>query len=135
MKFHVIKFFFSVSSARQFKKKLMGILNFEEQLVFYGQYHNNPWYFRYFDHYRINFLFLRNRAIHIIFVPVIFWTFFVWLSMIPIILLFDKYPFNVSFAITFLYIFYYILLEPVAGVNFNCNFLVYFFRPSMHLAY
>jgi hypothetical protein len=22
----------------------MGWLNFEEQLTFYGQYHNNPWY-------------------------------------------------------------------------------------------
>lgn len=75
--------------------------------------------------------------IHIIFVPVIFWTFFVWLSMIPIFLLFDKYPFNVSFAITFLYIFYYILLEPVAGVNFKFQIFDfnYLFRPSMLLAY
>lgn len=59
----------------------------------------------------------RNRVIHIIFVPVIFWTFFVWLSMIPIIVIFEQYHFNVSFAVTFLYIFYYILLEPVAGVS------------------
>lgn len=59
----------------------------------------------------------RNRFIHILFVPVIFWTFFVWLSMIPIVILFDQFPFNVSFAITFMYIFYYILLEPVAGVR------------------
>ena len=59
----------------------------------------------------------RNRVIHIIFVPVIFWTFFVWLNMIPIIVIFEQYHFNVSFAVTFLYIFYYILLEPVAGVS------------------
>ena len=77
--------------------------------------------------------------IHIIFVPIIFWTFFVWLSMIPIIVIFDRYSFNVSFAITFLYIFYYILLEPVAGVRIFAYIINIFcygcVRPCMHLAY
>lgn len=59
----------------------------------------------------------RNRFVHIMCVPVIFWTLFVWLSMIPIVVLFDRIYFNVSFAVAFLYIFYYILLEPVAGVS------------------
>ena len=55
---------------------------------------------------------------HIIFVPLIFWTVFVWLAaLFPIMVLFDRYTFNVSFAVTFVYIFYYILLEPIAGVK------------------
>lgn len=77
----------------------MGLLNFEEQLVCYGQYHNNPW----------------NRVVHIIFVPLLFWSFMVFVATLPVLMFLDQTPFNFSFAITFLYIFYYILLEPVAG--------------------
>jgi uncharacterized membrane protein YGL010W len=38
-----------------------------DQLEFYAQYHRNP----------------VNKAIHFVFVPTIFWTALVWLSLIP----------------------------------------------------
>jgi len=41
------------------------------------------------------------------------------MAKLPIIILFDRFPFNISFAITFFYIFYYLLLEPVAGVRYK----------------
>ena len=87
----------------------MGFLNFEEQLVFYGQYHTNKMY-SYIS------MMPRNVIIHIIFVPIILWATMMCLAKIPIIVFFDVFPFNVSFAITFSLIFYYILMEPVAGV-------------------
>ena len=72
----------------------------------------------------------RNRVTHIIFVPVIMWAMLVWLSKIPVVLVAEKFPFNVSFAVTFLHIFYYILLEPVAGVKHSacssCFYLLIF---------
>lgn len=83
----------------------MGWFNFEEQLAFYGQYHLHPW----------------NRAIHVVTVPIIFWSFLTCLAKIPIIVLFERFPFNISFAVTFFYILYYLLLEPVAGVHY-CTF-------------
>lgn len=60
---------------------------------------------------------IRNRSIHMVCVPVIFWSFLVWIARIPVIVVLDHFPVNVSFALTFLYIFYYALLEPVAGVK------------------
>lgn len=80
----------------------MGIFNFEENLVFYGQFHNNQW----------------NRAIHLIFIPLIFWSSMVLLARCPTFLLTPLsylYTFNVSFAITTLFLIYYMLLEPVAA--------------------
>ncbi len=62
-------------------------------------------------------LYCRNRVTHIICVPIIFWSFIVWLTRIPLIVLLERFPINISFALTFLYIFYYVLLEPVAGVS------------------
>lgn len=62
------------------------------------------------------FIISRNRVVHIIFVPMLFWSFMVCIAHLPIIVLFERLPFNFSFAVTFAYIFYYILLEPVAGV-------------------
>lgn len=40
-----------------------------------------------------------------------------WVAKLPIVILLDRFPFNVSFALAFVYIFYYFLLEPVAGVH------------------
>lgn len=93
----------------------MGWFNFEEQLVFYGSYHNHPWY-QAEKHTWCPFHNFRNRAIHIVCVPLIFWSILVWLAKLPILILLERFPFNVSFAFTFMYIFYYLLLEPVAGV-------------------
>lgn len=59
----------------------------------------------------------RNRIVHTVTVPIILWTFVVGLAKIPIVVLFEVFPFNVSFTVTFLYILYYLLLEPVAGVH------------------
>lgn len=39
----------------------------------------------------------------------------VMIAHIPVVLFMEKYPVNVSFCLTFLYIFYYVLLDPVAG--------------------
>lgn len=47
----------------------------------------------------------------------LFWSMMVFTSNVPVIMVLEKIPFNFSFAIAFLYIFYYILLEPIAGVN------------------
>jgi len=93
----------------------MGWFNFEEQLVFYGSYHNNPWYELALGLY-MN-LVHRNRLVHFVCVPLIMWTILVWLAKLPILILMERLPFNISFALTFLYIFYYLLLEPVAGVT------------------
>lgn len=43
----------------------------------------------------------------------------VLLAEIPVLVLFGKLPINISFAATFIYIFYYLLLEPVAGVQLS----------------
>lgn len=59
----------------------------------------------------------RNRVIHVICVPMLFWSFMVAMAKVPTLILLDQFPFNLSFAMTFVYIFYYILLEPVAGVS------------------
>ena len=111
----------------------MGLLNFEEQLTFYGQYHNNPWYSEAFQYLILSNL-SRNRAVHILFVPMLFWSFMVFIAHVQMRLIFENFPFNWSFAITFLFIFYYLMLEPVAGV---CSaiivllFLVNIFRPFL----
>lgn len=45
------------------------------------------------------------------------WSLMVCLAHLPVLVLMNQFPFNVSFAVTFLFIFYYLLLEPVAGVR------------------
>lgn len=47
------------------------------------------------------------------------------LARIPVIVVFEKFPINVSFAVTFLYVFYYLLLEPVAGVLIDVRCIIY----------
>jgi uncharacterized membrane protein YGL010W len=81
----------------------MNLFNFEEQLTAYGQYHFNQW----------------NRAIHLLCVPLIFWSAMACMaSKIPVLIVYDVYPINTTFIVTFLYIFYYLILEPVAAVAF-----------------
>ncbi|CAG8512085.1 23122_t:CDS:2 [Dentiscutata erythropus] len=85
----------------------LNFLNLEDQLAFYGQYHNNK----------------VNVAIHIVFVPLILWTTLVVaansgpllpydpnsvLNLIPLV------P-NAALLIVLFYITFYLLLEPVAG--------------------
>ena len=106
----------------------MGLLNFEEQLTFYGQYHNNPWLAR----FNLVCNIFRNRVVHILFVPMLFWSFMVFVANLPVLIIFEQIPFNFSFAFTFLYIFYYILLEPVAGVLFDFEIFIYVCRLYMH---
>lgn len=48
--------------------------------------------------------------------PLIFWSSLVVLASLPMIVFFDYFIVNVSFVATFACIFYYILLEPLAGV-------------------
>ncbi|KAJ3073557.1 hypothetical protein HK102_005975 [Quaeritorhiza haematococci] len=76
-----------------------GFLSFESQLLFYGQYHHNP----------------INKFIHIVCVPLIFWTVLVWLSN----LVYEKPWIDSSNAagwVVAVYIAYYLVLEPLAGI-------------------
>ena len=68
--------------------------------------------------------------VHILFIPMLFWSFMVFVAHLPVIILFEQFPFNFSFALSFLFIFYYLLLEPVAGV---CQgpLADHHFRPSL----
>ncbi|GBB93045.1 hypothetical protein RclHR1_00210041 [Rhizophagus clarus] len=85
----------------------MGLLNLEEQLTFYAQYHRH----------KVNVL------IHIVCVPLIFWSSLVWAANTGPLLSYDEdslwrlTPFvpNLSLLSVLFYINYYILLEPVAG--------------------
>ncbi|RIA80556.1 hypothetical protein C1645_717379 [Glomus cerebriforme] len=85
----------------------MGLLNLEEQLTFYGQYHRH----------KVNVL------IHIVCVPLILWSSLVWAANTGPLLPYEKdslwklTPFvpNFSLFVVLFYISYYILLEPVAG--------------------
>ncbi|CAI2165589.1 18504_t:CDS:2 [Funneliformis geosporum] len=89
----------------------MGLLNLEEQLTFYGKYHNND----------------INKIIHIVCVPLILWSFLVWAANTGPLLPYEEdslwrlTPFepNLALLVVLLYIFYYILLEPVAGALYT----------------
>lgn len=89
----------------------MGLLNLEEQLTFYGQYHNNK----------------TNKLIHIVCVPLILWSALVWAANTGPLLTYDSEslwrltPFvpNLALFVAIFYIVYYILLEPVAGVLYS----------------
>ncbi|KAI8825737.1 uncharacterized protein EV422DRAFT_563568 [Fimicolochytrium jonesii] len=80
----------------------MGIFNFEDQLLQYGQYH----------HAKL------NQLVHFVFVPTILWTVQVWLTQTPT---FGEWaftylwPLNAAFIVTAVYNIYYIVLDPVAG--------------------
>uniref|UniRef100_A0A1D1Y465 Putative endoplasmic reticulum membrane protein C16E8.02 n=1 Tax=Anthurium amnicola TaxID=1678845 RepID=A0A1D1Y465_9ARAE len=85
----------------------MSLLNLEQQLTFYAQYHRSK----------------VNIIVHIVCVPIIFWSTLVWSANTGPLLPYEEdslwrfTPFvpNLSlFTVTF-YICYYILLEPVAG--------------------
>ena len=54
----------------------MGIdCNLRDQLTFYGSFHANKW----------------NQLIHFVFVPVISWSFLVWLAYTPELIAYDVY--------------------------------------------
>jgi uncharacterized membrane protein YGL010W len=87
----------------------MSLFNLESQLNAYAPYHQNKW----------------NILIHIICVPIIFWTVLVWLSVYGTVtfadvsfgLLSHPFPVNFAFIATTVYALFYILLEPVAGIT------------------
>ncbi|CAG8516250.1 2843_t:CDS:2 [Funneliformis mosseae] len=89
----------------------MGLLNLEEQLTFYGKYHNND----------------INKMIHIVCVPLIVWSFLVWAANTGPLLPYEEdslwrlTPFepNLALLVVLIYIFYYLLLEPVAGALYT----------------
>lgn len=72
----------------------------EDQLVFYGQFHLH----------RINIF------IHYIFVPLLLWCFFAVLAHIPTIVVLDSLYVNAAFFASFLCIFYYTMMEVIAGL-------------------
>ncbi|KAJ5999952.1 hypothetical protein N7481_000361 [Penicillium waksmanii] len=80
-------------------------LNLEKQLLFYGAYHNNP----------------VNVAIHITCVPILLFTGIVLACNSPALLpapealRFEYLPANAGTIGAFIYAFFYVLLEPVAG--------------------
>jgi uncharacterized membrane protein YGL010W len=66
--------------------------------------------------------------VHILCVPVITWTVLVWLNHVPALLAFDLLSLSseeekATHVVLLLYIGYYLLLEPVAGVVFWGCFL------------
>jgi len=82
----------------------------EEQLAFYGAYHRNFW----------------NKAIHVVFVPVIMWSVLVWAAYTGPFAAPDLaaglpawFPLqlNLGFLLWLNYSFYYLYLEPVAGLS------------------
>ncbi|KAJ3300610.1 hypothetical protein HK104_009267 [Borealophlyctis nickersoniae] len=81
----------------------MAVFNFEHQFVQYGQYHNNT----------------INKAIHVIFVPTILFTFLVWITQTGEFAQWaysDILPLNGAFFFIATYLCYYIVLEPMAGL-------------------
>jgi len=91
-------------------------LDLLEQLSFYGAYHSNRW----------------NQLVHLIFVPMIVFTALVWLSYTPSLInlstqhwpvpdfVRENFAFNGAFLFFVAYATFYVLLEPVAGLSFNC---------------
>ncbi|KNC98459.1 uncharacterized protein SPPG_06159 [Spizellomyces punctatus DAOM BR117] len=80
----------------------MGIFSFEDQLLQYGQYHNNK----------------LNQLIHVAFVPTILWTTMVWLTQTGEVAdwsLSYIWPLNGAFIGIAIYSLYYIVLDPLAG--------------------
>jgi len=69
--------------------------NVEEQLAFYGAYHSNPY----------------NQIIHVIFVPMIWFTAAIWLAYTPPLMSFVPYWCNASFVVYLLYAVYYMVLD------------------------
>ncbi|KAI8871731.1 DUF962-domain-containing protein [Ramicandelaber brevisporus] len=97
----------------------MGVLDFESNFLFYGEYHNN----------------IFNVLVHIVFVPVILWSVLVWLSFTGPLLTVPAsviaavgptlapYVAGLTINANFLYIFgswvFYLLLEPVAATLYT----------------
>jgi len=75
-------------------------LSLDDQLTAYGQYHVNHW----------------NRAVHILCVPLGFWSAMVLLAHAPVVFVADAWPLNASFCATFGLVCYYGLLEPLAAL-------------------
>lgn len=100
----------------------MSLLNLEEQLVFYGQYHRNK----------------INVIIHIVCVPLIFWSSLVWAANTGPLVSYESdslwrtIPFepNLGFFVILFYIFYYILLEPFAGLIYSPLLLYMLFHAT-----
>lgn len=90
----------------------MSLFNLEDQLVFYGQYHHGHLY-------ALSTAYFRNILLHAISAPILYWTFMIIVGKLPLIVVFDRFFLNVSFLLTFFNIFYYMLLEPIAGVTRN----------------
>ena len=86
------------------------LLNFEEQLTFYGAYHHNT----------------VNKWIHIICVPILVFTALIWLSQPTTMPLLFQFPITMpwfipttvtpAWIIAMFYTGYYMLLEPFAGM-------------------
>lgn len=70
---------------------------FEKEYLFYEKYHKND----------------TNKIIHIITIPIIVYTIFVWLSFIPGFLLIPNFGFIVFLG----YSFYWFYLNPLAGIS------------------
>lgn len=93
-----------ISCHNYIQQNKMGAFDLYDQVGFYAEYHHNP----------------VNKWIHIICVPMILFTAQVWLTYtgpLTSALSFLPVPANLAFFITIFYVFYYIVLEPVAGVS------------------
>lgn len=81
-------------------------LDIYDQMAFYGEFHHNK----------------VNQVIHMIFVPIIFWTALVWISQVPFIEV-NSQRLNLAFFVALGYSIYYIILEPVKQnySTFSCK--------------
>ncbi|KAI9221179.1 DUF962 domain-containing protein [Blastocladiella britannica] len=99
----------------------MSIFDFESQFIFYGAYHDNKW----------------NKLVHIICVPLIIWSLFVFLAtfgeVVPLEFV-HKIPqyngwvpeANAAFFVGAAYLAYYMILEPFATITYTPVMLLLF---------
>ena len=105
------------------------LLNFEEQMTFYASYHHH-WL---------------NKWIHVVCIPILLWTSFIWLTPYGTLTppTFTKFtndwglpPLGAAWLVATAYAIYYVLLEPVAGVSFlslvSGRFVL---NPSYHIIF
>ncbi|KAI9183966.1 hypothetical protein H9P43_003019 [Blastocladiella emersonii ATCC 22665] len=107
-----------------------GLFDLESQFIFYGAYHKNG----------------INKLIHIICVPLILWSLFVWLSntgeLVPLEIVRKIPPYqgwvpeaNGAFLVGLGYLLYYLCLEPIATLTYAPMMLLTFVTAGAFAAY
>eukprot|EP01064_Diplonema_japonicum_P039657 TRINITY_DN9_c0_g1_i2.p1 TRINITY_DN9_c0_g1~~TRINITY_DN9_c0_g1_i2.p1 ORF type:complete len:189 (+),score=77.45 TRINITY_DN9_c0_g1_i2:29-568(+) len=77
----------------------MGLIDVEQQLAFYGEYHANP----------------MNQWVHIVFVPLILWTSMVFVECAEL----AAFGVSGSWYVAAVYTIFYVLMDPVIGITYS----------------